>query len=177
MLETQKTILDEEWNNIQRRQNRNRAMEGTEIVGTETELESSKRGDHDRNRGKEEQRTEMEDSELEETEETETEEGRAVMHKLRVESNSGDIQNGSNGTCNDTATDEDIKARGMVTERTVMETCGNITGIETRKGSGAETEVLVTRREVSLADILEIKLGSMGADRVRTVGIVSYTGS
>lgn len=52
----------------------------------------------------------------------------------------------------------------MVTERTVMETeCGNIKGIETRKASGTEMEGLVTRIEVSLADILEIKLGRRGA--------------
>lgn len=65
----------------------------------------------------------------------------------------------------------------MVTERTVMETeCGNTKGIETRKGGGREMEGLVTRMEVSLADILEIKLGRRDAGRVRTVGIESYRG-
>ena len=38
--------------------------------------------------------------------------------------------------------------------------CRNITGIETRKGSGAEIEGLMTNIEVGLADILEIKPGS-----------------
>lgn len=38
--------------------------------------------------------------------------------------------------------------------------CRNITGIENRKGSGAEIERLMTNIEVGLADILEIKPGS-----------------
>lgn len=44
ILETEKTKLDEEWTNIQRiqREDGNRAMEGTEVMGTETELEGSK---------------------------------------------------------------------------------------------------------------------------------------
>ena len=44
------------------------------------------------------------------------------------------------------------------------ETGQNIEGTETRKK-------LVARREVSLADILEIKLGNRGSGRVRRVGM------
>lgn len=43
-------------------------------------------------------------------------------------------------------------------------------------GSGAEIEGLVTRREVRLADIPEIKLGCRSAGRVRTAGIASIEG-